>query len=380
MEPIEYRIKELFNKYVQGTLTEEELNEFLQFFWADEYEDTFKELLQSNFDGVTPTGIMQGRIDRITRGVDNTVFNRVRSEKKKIPMYRWLGGAAAAIVLIIGSYLFFNNSEEQPSLVADIFEDVDPGANRATLTFADGSVYNLSEQQSEITTDEMGIRYSNGERIAEESEPTIVTLSTPRGGQYRITLPDGTKVFVNSASVIKYPTQFTDRIREVEVQGEAYFEVAPDHSRPFVVHSSNQHIKVLGTKFNLNSYANEPAATTLLEGSVQIDFSGGSSPVTLRAGQQTVLKDNMITVNEVNPQDYIGWTQDVFVFSDVPLTEIMKQLERWYDIEVLYPQGFKDANFFAEIPRNRKLSEVLRSLEKAGNYKFEQRERRVTVR
>jgi len=381
-------IKELYRKFLDNSISDADYEELLQYFGSDMSRERLRELILQALEHDDEEKIIhihKQKIDQTTRLVKERLSYTIDgTEPEKSSLFRRLSpyiAAAALLVIGIFSYHYFiPSTERQAPLVSTTTEDVDPGSNRAILTLSDGSVYNLSEQQDGITTDEKGIRYSDGERIIEDAEPTIVTLSTPRGGQYRIILPDGTKVFVNSASIIKYPTQFTDRNRAVELKGEAYFEVAPDHSRPFIVQSDNQQIRVLGTKFNLNSYDNEPAITTLLEGSVQIDFSGSRDPIKLRPGQQTVFKDNNIKVSEVNPQDYIGWTQDVFVFSDVPLTQIMKQLERWYDIEVHYPQNFHDTHFFAEIPRNRKLSEVLRSLEKAGNYKFEQRERRVTVR
>ena len=274
MEPIEHRIKELFNKYVQGTLTAGELDEFLRYFWDDENEDIFKKLMMSNFDNTTPKSIPQERVDRISHNVDDVVLSHVHSKRRIFPLYRWLSIAAVAVVLIIGSYQFFDNGKEQPMQVAETIEDVDPGTNRATLTLENSSSIALSEDKTGITIGKDGILYEDGTIITENDQAQYAVLSTPQKGQYQAILPDGTKVWLNAESSLRYPTAFTGGERRIELKGEAYFEVSHNTKQPFIVETASQQVKVLGTEFNINSYDNEPnTVTTLITGSVELSRS-----------------------------------------------------------------------------------------------------------
>ena len=274
MKSIEYRIKELFQKYLQETLTENELEEFLRYFWDDEYEDIFKDLLQSNFENIVPTNILKERIQLLTGRIDDNVLQHVHSEKRRFTLYRWMSISAAAIALLIGFYLFFNQVEEKPIQVAETIEDVDPGTNRATLTLEKGGSIVLSEDKTGITIGKDGILYEDGTIITENDQVQYAVLSTPRKGQYQAILPDGTKVWLNAESSLRYPTAFTGGERRIELKGEAYFEVSHNTKQPFIVETASQQVKVLGTEFNINSYDNEPnRVTTLITGSVELSRS-----------------------------------------------------------------------------------------------------------
>lgn len=380
-------IKELYRKFLDNSISDAEYEELLQYFGSEVSREGLLELILQaleNNDEEKIIHIHRQRIDRTIRHVKERLSYTIDgTEPEKSSLFRRLSpyiAAAALLVIGIFSYHYFTQpTEPQIQLVADGTEDINPGTNRATLMLANGTIYELSEGQDGITTDENGIRYADGQNIIEEVSPSIISLAIPRGGQYKVTLPDGTNVFVNSGSLLKYPTQFSGRYREVELSGEAYFQVAHNPDMPFVVKGSRQEIHVLGTKFNISDYQEEAPTTTLVEGSVQVDF-GSDTKVTLMPGQQSVLDNEKVVVNNVNVADYIAWTEDLFVFNDMSLTTIMKQLERWYDIEVTYPLAFKDERFFAEIRRNMKLSEVLSALEESGNFRFEQQGRRVIVR
>lgn len=380
MESDEHRIKQLFSKYVQGTLTEEELDEFLRYFWADENEDIFKELMRLNFDSAAPEVISQERIGRIARGVDTIVLKSVRSKKRRFPVNPWLSVAAAAIVLAIGSYLFFNKVEEQPTEIVGIAEDVDPGTNRATLILENGSPITLSEDQTGITVGTDGISYTDGTKITDNKQVQYAVLSTPRKGQYQTILPDGSKVWLNAESSLRYPTAFTGNERRVELKGEGYFEVAHDTSQPFIVESASQHIKVLGTEFNINAYDNEPViATTLVNGSISLSHTGDKTINTIKPGQQAVLGTDGIRINSVDVSPYVAWKQGEFRFKDTPLKEALRQIQRWYDIQVDYTNIPEDVEIFASIKRDKKLSSVLYALEEITDIKFKVTERRLML-
>ena len=381
-------ISNLFQKFLDGNINAQEYGELLDYFGQDTSRDELRVLILKAIEEDKEDNILRmhhGRIEEVRSNVRSRISD-ITSEvnppkTRKIPRFIPYTAAAVILLLGLGAYLFLFNPDANPDVTAVVAEnDIEPGTNRAILTLTDGTSYILNEDRDGITADQVGVRYNDGEDITGNMVSSIVTLTTPRGGQYRITLPDGTKVFVNSASSLQYPSKFDGNLREVTLEGEAYFEVAHNTEIPFVVKGANQSVKVLGTKFNLNNYIGEPAITTLLEGSVLIDVGKAAKSVILRPGDQATVQENKVSVNKVYSADYIGWTKDLFILDDAPLTAIMKQLERWYDIEVEYPASFKDEHFVAEIPRNRKLSEVLRALEKAGSYKFEQQGRRVMVR
>lgn len=381
MEPIEHRIKELFNKYLQGTLTAVELDEFLRYFWDDENEDIFKELMQSNFDSTAPEGFPQERVDRISHNVDDVVLNHVRPKPRKLPTYRWLSIVAAAVVVLVGSYVFFNKVEEKPPIkFAGTTEDVDPGTNRATLTLESSSSIALSEDKTGITIGKDGILYEDGTKIAENLQVQHAVLSTPRKGQYQATLPDGSKVWLNAESSLHYPTAFTGNQRKVELKGEAYFEVAHNAEQPFIVETASQQVKVLGTEFNINSYDNEPSTlTTLINGGIELNRKKDKTVKTLKPGQQASLGADNFTVSAVDIRPFVAWKKGEFRFKDTPLHEALRQIERWYDVEIDYTKIPDDIEIYAYIRRDKKLSSVLFALEKITDLKFTVKERRLML-
>jgi len=298
--------------------------------------------------------------------------------------------AAASIVLLFGAGIFyFTKSEvgvEQENIqVVEKPKEIAPGGNRGILTLSNGKQIVLSdisskniiakEDQDEVTIkmDANGvITYviNPNADASEEDADSFNTLSTPTGGQYNIVLADGTKVFLNAVSSIKYPTQFNGDQRIVELEGEAYFEVAKNKSKPFLVKSDNQTIEVLGTHFNVHAYNNESVVkTTLLEGSVAV--SSKNQKAILKPGQQSNISESSskIAVKEVDTEAAIAWKNGRFKFDNADLKSVMKQLERWYGIKVEYRGDVSDVRFNGGTFRNKNLSEVLKVLE-LSNIKF----------
>ncbi|SKB38478.1 FecR family protein [Sphingobacterium nematocida] len=376
----ENQLQLLLEKYAQNRLSRAEFELLLFYMDATEGDKALIEqaiTVQLEQDDLI---IDELYLDITLQKVDKhiqEIHTRGHHRSKK---YRFLYSyMAAAIILLVGYFSFlylFNNTLIVNRLKG---QDIEPGTTQATLILSDGSTYTLNKDTKGIINDEKGIRYSEGGSIVSTLGSSRVLLQTPKGGQYRITLPDGTRAFVNAASKLYYPQQFGNT-REIQLEGEAYFEVAHDAKKPFIIHSGQQELRVLGTKFNLNSYTTEKSITTLLEGRVELENRNVKQKVILKPGQQALVSKSEINVKEVMVSDYIGWTQNVFIFNDVPLTDIMEQLERWYNVETVYPERFKNTSFFAEIPRDRKLSQVLKDLEKAGDYKFEIQGRRIIVR
>ncbi len=249
--------------------------------------------------------------------------------------------------------------------------DIRPGTSRATLTLADGSVMeldssgnarNLSQGNTHVQVKSGLLSYSGENNGA----AVFNTLNTPKGGQYKIVLSDGTKVWVNAASSLKYPAAFNGTDRTVELKGEAYFEVEKDAERPFRVKVDGKQVDVLGTSFNVMAYDDEEIMhTTLLEGAVKV--SGGNASRTLAPGQQAKQgNDGNISVKEVDVEEAVAWKNGLFLFQDADVRTVMRQISRWYDIEIAYDGVPKTIKLNGEVYRNYNLSQVLTVLSAAG--------------
>ncbi|SMC85634.1 FecR family protein [Pedobacter africanus] len=301
---------------------------------------------------------------------------------------------AASLFVVLGAGLFYfatqyaNGHKES---LATTQAQIKPGTNKAYLTLADGKRIALTDSTTgtlalqgsvKITKTADGqIAYQIVEQ-GKEQAGKYNTLEAPKGGQYQITLIDGTKVWLNAASALKYPTKFDGAERKVELTGEAYFEVAKDKKKPFRIISDNQTIEVLGTHFNVNAYSDESAIkTTLLEGSVKVFRTAeGSSYKILAPGQQSVLSPSALNVKEVDTEEAVAWKEGYFIFDNDNLKALMRKLERWYDVEVDY-QGIADdkTKITGTLTRNTQLAEVLKLLEETDKFKFKTEGRRITI-
>ena len=286
--------------------------------------------------------------------------------------------AAAAIIIVmlgVGGYLIFNKSEDKQTAEKGndqkLKKDVLPGGNRAVLTLSDGSIIILDSssngtlaQQGNtkiIKLDDGQLAYNSGS--TNQGEVLYNTISTPRGGQYQLTLPDGSKVWLNAASSLRFPAAFTGKERNVELTGEGYFEVAKNAKMPFRVKVNEMMVEVLGTHFNINAYNDEKIIrTTLLEGSVKINAS--NTTVTLKPDQQAFLADNASSfmVTQVNTADVVAWKNGFFSVHDADIKTVMRQLARWYDVEVTYQGENNSYSFTGKIDRNLTLQQVLNGL------------------
>ena len=316
------------------------------------------------------------------------IFHRVLSARpgrvtRSLPasrqIIRWRRLTAAAVILIIAAGAWFWQREHArmnipPSPPVSLQNDALPGSNRATLTLSNGQQLVLAgAAQDTVLTEGAAIVASSNGRLAYNtgSAPATLlaynTLTTPRGGQYQLTLPDGTKVWLNAASSITYPTAFTDKERSVNITGEVYFEVTKDRSRPFHVKVNDMEVDVLGTNFNVNAYHDEGGTrTTLLEGSVKINAA--QTAVTLKPGQQAHIisplgKENLKVINDADLDEVMAWKNGYFKFNDADIRTVMQQIERWYDLQVVYEGALPKDHFGGKLPRDANASEVLKTLE-----------------
>jgi transmembrane sensor len=289
---------------------------------------------------------------------------------------------AAAVLVIVGVAIFFIN--EWPSISNNALEvtveakvkDIAPGGNHAMLTLSDGSVLKLDDQKDGLLTTEAGAVISktkDGELVYKPTGKAAVdvfnTISTPKGGQYQLMLSDGTKVWLNAASSIRFPTAFNEKYRNVEITGEVYFEVAGNKKKPFKVFSEYQEIEVLGTHFNVNTYGDEQFdKTTLLEGSVKVSRinSDGKKQAfeTIKPGEVAIAlkEDGELKVVQVRADDAVAWKNGYFKFDRTDLKTIMRQVSRWYNVDVVYKGDFDTDLFGGKIRRTDSVSGVLRVL------------------
>ena len=313
-------------------------------------------------------------------------------------MYPYWKAAAAIVLLATAVFLFRNNTHPKQTAAVQSNEerfkyDADPGGNKAVLTLADGSVIVLNEAGNGVLADQGGTSVSKakeGQLVYDASAGAVSpklaynTISIPRGGQYQITLPDGTKVWLNSSSSLTFPTAFTGKERKVELRGEAYFEVAKVKRRrqgapspqkgemriPFIVESGSQQIEVLGTHFNVMAYNDEAAIkTTLLEGSVKVLHLTSHISHLLKPGQQALMKSGTIKVAEVDTEEAVAWKNGMFQFNNTDMQTVMRQLERWYNVEV-DEDNMPHKRFNGIISRDVPLSQVLKMMEVTSGLRF----------
>lgn len=298
--------------------------------------------------------------------------------------------AAASIIIALSTALYFYTTRPVMQVKSghSFTEDVVAGGNKAYLTLADGKKITLTGASNGTLATQAGIKisktldgqlvYTITDQKGSSRDSQYNSLETPRGGQYQLNLPDGTRVWLNAASSLKYPVNFSaGKERRVELNGEAYFEVAKDKTRPFIVKSAAQEIRVLGTHFDVNAYKDEASIrTTLLEGAVQVN-----NQVVLKPGQQSVLTGRQLDVKTVNAGDMIDWKNGEFIFDDEPLGSILKKVSRWYDVDIVYLRTeIGTPSFSGSISRFENVSRVLKMLEETSNVRFEIQGKTIKVK
>jgi len=367
-------LHKIIQRYVSGTATADEIL----------FVEKYYQYLDKNANVLD--GQNADELEKMAEANFMAIWSEIDppQKTKTVSLYKYIS-AAAVLILISGlTFVFLNKAK--PVLKSDTAInkslDIQPGSNKAVLTLADGSKVVLDEHTSAKISDKDGLKISRTEdgqlvyTILDQSDlktKSVVsynTIQTPKGGQYQVILPDGTKVWLNAASALKYPEVFTGDERRVELTGEAYFEVAKNKTKPFHVKNQNQDVEVLGTHFNINSYMDDHTIkTTLLEGSVKV--SSGKSVKILKPGEQSVADGNGVIrlASDVDTDDETAWKNGLFQFNNANLKSILSQLERWYDINIDY-STIPDKKYNGMVPRKAKLSEVLKMLEKTGNIRF----------
>lgn len=375
--------QELLEKYIEGKCTSEE-QQLVENWYNQQAEHLSDQLPAPDYANAR-----------------NEIWLKLQSAKKtKTPILSIRRLAAAAVLLIClgAGFYAYNLNVEKEKLHAARRRDLPPGSNKAFLTLADGSRIALTDTGSKTIADQPGVRITSthdGQVIYTQTGTTpgksgknlLNTIETPKGGQYQLTLPDGTRVWLNAATRLKYPINFAGlQERRVELDGEAYFEVSPNKACPFRVASEGQEVEVLGTHFNISTYVDDKSQkTTLLEGSVKIAPLGyveGHAlwhlSKTIKPGQQAIRNHGDFQIIQTDTVAAIAWKKGDFVFN-ANIKTIMQQISRWYNVEVIYDGNITSEEFGGTISRSKNINEILTVLESTNRIHFKLEGRRITV-
>ena len=384
-------IKNLFEQYFDNKCTPDEIRTLLRYFDAGENEDLLRSLIleQSNVIDDAPNNL-QPLLDAVLSKLKNAIASdSKRSQATLVPFYRhsWFrASAAAALIFMVSTTAFYFFYKKNETVIAQKenqthqAKDIPPGTNNAILTLDDGTTIMLDSvangalaQQGNIKVLKINgqISYDKTGSGNMNTKPIYNTITTANGNEYQLILADGSKVWLNAASSIRFPASFVGNERKVEITGEAYFEVAHNASKPFKVVFKDQsggagEIEVLGTHFDVNAYDDENAMkTTLLEGFVKIKRS--NEVQMLSAGQQAVLTSGIITLKkDVDVSQVVAWKDGFFEFNNTDLPTIMRQVARWYNVQVNFAGGINGDGYSGKISRNVSLSKFLKVLELNG--------------
>lgn len=380
-------ISYLFQRYFNNEATESELDELQAILRDTDCEAWILDVLESSYNQIPAQQFDVEINDQPKEKIFQHIISQPQIKARTYNLWVRFAAAASIIICLTTGYFYLRPVQVKPAINQKIAKhDIAPGSNKAILTLSNGRQIVLSdastgeiarEKSAAINKDSTGKIVYVATGSGNQSVGNMNTISTPRGGQYQVVLPDGTHVWLNAASSLKYPTIFTGSDRNVELTGEAYFEVAKDKYHPFHVVSSSQTIEVLGTHFNVNTYNDEPAVkTTLLEGSVKIIH--GNVTAMLKPGEQSVINNNVDAgirvIDGIDTEDAIAWKEGKFKFDQTDISVLMRELSRWYDVDVVYQGKIPDDKFSGSLSRNVNISKVLTLLEFTGiNFKIEGR-------
>lgn len=378
----EDRLIYLYQKAVNNSISEKEREELFILLADPEAKELYNSLFNWGAGQTTQQEDLfsQPQADALLDRINK--INQSPASFKLKPVFTWT--AAACVTLLSGLacyHLFYRPAPVKPNREIAQVAPQQPAKAHVMLTLSDGRQVALDSTATEQIIEQKGIHAVNSGKGAltyakptgnNAAQPDIVlnTLTTPRGKYYKIILPDGTRVSLNAASSLRYPTFFSDGQRKVELTGEAYFDVAKDAGQPFVVVTGKQVIAVLGTAFNVKAYTDEPyIKTTLVEGRIKVDPRNGTEAKLLNPGEQATLENNQLQIRKTDTREDISWMSDMFYFSDTDLHTVAHQLQRWYDIEVDY-SSLPNARLYGQLPRSTPLLQLLKAIEKTSDIKL----------
>lgn len=382
--PFEFA-KELL-RYIRGELSKEEEKGIEQVLSEMEGGNKLMEELKD-----------KGRIEReiliIEKFAPEKALNKM---KKRVPRRRlgirlWIAVASVVMVASVSVWLLLSQKPDMQNL--PIAEKIEQGKAVVILEMASGLKYRLDTLSSTVRNNRVNVAFDNNDGVLKIKEQDSLvdyamkevgynTISVPYGGTYTVELCDGTKVYLNSGTTLEFPSRFNGEVRGVSLKGEAYFEVTRNESKPFVVEVDEMKVKVLGTSFNVKSYADEPGVyTTLVQGSIAI-LRDGQPERRIRPGEQAYYGKSVGTLNvsQVDVDEFTAWKDGLFYFKDISLEEILRIVARWYDLEIFYMnKGAKEVMYSGKLPMYSSVEDVLRKFEISGDVRFELKGRTLTV-
>lgn len=379
----ERQFLELSKKYLEGNCTEEEIA------LLRDYTDHIRLLDEDSAEVTLPD---EEKTYREIRGRLNRSVSRRGKPVIRLPY--WLKVAAVVLVVLSTGILFYTR-KSQPVLPDAALSRINtqairPGGNNAYLTLSDGSLIPLDAAGKKQLSGDQNIKagkadsglliYAAASPGDTGPAPRYNTITTPAGGQYQVILSDGTKVWLNAVSSIRFPVAFNQQQRKVEITGEAYFEVAKNEKVPFLVSANGVEVNVLGTHFNVSAYADDPSIiTTLLEGAVML--KKGAQSALLSPGQQGIATSHQsgFEVSRVNADKAIAWKNGLFIFHDENITEVMKKIARWYNVEVEYRGDVKHKKLGGTISRYEDITEFLEVMKLTGGIDYKIEERKIII-
>jgi len=379
--------EQLLQRYLRDELSREEVQELMDYILQhpvlagelldrDRSEAFSEKLLNPPALPAAASKRMYERLLTVIRNGSVNTKEKTTPVRRMSPRWRWIAAAVVTFIIITVAYFWQSWKWKPTRQIAHttIIKDVLPGKTGAILTLADGShvVLDSAGNQQIVRQGNVQITNQNGQLTYNSSrnstgESSFNTLTTPAARQYKLVLPDGSKVWLNAGSSIRYPTAFKGKTREVEINGEAYFEVAHNASKPFRVKTGNIIIEDIGTAFNINAYGDEPAVkTTLVEGSIRLH--AGSNNKILRPGMQGAVPqgETSIATNNVDVDEIIAWKEGLFNFNNLDIETVMRQIGRWYNMQIIYEGRKPEGQFSGIIDRNTNLAFILKSLEYSG--------------
>jgi len=391
------RITVLIQQFADGSISREDYTELIRHFNLTGNDEQLFTAMDEVWNDANPSvPYTQEQEERFYQQLISTpAFTPTKHTKRTLSLWSRLTAAAVVLVAVSAGIYFYRIADQPGDPDRFVKNDLAPGGNKATLTLADGRVINLNDAAQGDLASQGGIaimKTKDGQLVysvkgADAANPAqamlLNTIATPRGGQYQVNLPDGSKVWLNTSSSLKFPVQFSKNERRVVLSGEAYFEVAKNKLKPFVVKTAAQEVEVLGTHFNIHAYPDERnLKTTLMEGAVAISFTNPAiKEALLKPGQQAQLNGSeQLKVLDVDIEQAIAWKNGLFMFDGQDLEGIMKQVSRWYDVDVVFENDeVKKKTFKGTISRFNHISQLLQVLESTGSVEFKMEGRRITA-
>lgn len=386
MKDSEKRMQYLFHRYLDDQLSIEEFEEFCEL--AGNSPEELREALANLWEGTANASPLLTAAEW-NAVMPSLIANEAPGRKRSSRLFIWRAAAAAVVITGLGLlYLSVrkNTTNEQLTSRQQIPEDIKPGSNKAILTLADGTTINLDSAGTGniarqgntqiLKSDSNSLSY---QATQGNTATAYNTLTTPLGGQYTLTLSDGSRVWLNAGSSIRFPATFNGQERGVELTGEAYFEVAKDAAHIFRVSVNGTQVEVLGTSFNIMAYNNEAAIkATLLEGSIRVEYNG--TPLQLKPGQQAQVnkQKGIKLIENTDIQEAIAWKNHLFWFNNTDIPSVMREIARWYNIDIIIT-GDISWHFTGSIPREATISEVFGILQEAGKIHIVTRDRKIIV-